>query len=64
MEKSWIIKEQADSVIIKQLMKATNVPENIARLMVQRGITTSDEAKVFFEPGFNSLHDPLLVPHR
>lgn len=34
----------------------------ICLLLVQRGITTADEAKRFFKPSLNDLHDPFLMP--
>ncbi|MGC9352541.1 MAG: single-stranded-DNA-specific exonuclease RecJ [Mariniphaga sp.] len=33
----------------------------IARLLVQRGITTFNEAKAFFRPRLSDLHDPFLM---
>ncbi|MBQ9312711.1 MAG: single-stranded-DNA-specific exonuclease RecJ [Bacteroidales bacterium] len=33
----------------------------IANLLVQRGITTFSEAKTFFRPDLNHLHDPFLM---
>lgn len=34
----------------------------ISELLVQRGITTVDEAKRFFHPSLRYLHDPFLMP--
>jgi len=61
MEKNWIIKEQGDSVVVKQLMNSLDVPQPLANLMVQRGITSFEEAKSFFRPGLENLHDPFLM---
>lgn len=61
MEKNWIIKEQGDNVVVKQLMKSLDVPQPLANLMVQRGITSFEEAKSFFRPGLENLHDPFLM---
>ena len=61
MEKKWIIKEQGDKVVVKQLAKALDVSESLANLMVQRNITSFDEAKAFFRPEMESLHDPFLM---
>ncbi len=33
----------------------------LAQLLVQRGINTFDEAKKFFRPDLNDLHDPFLI---
>lgn len=34
----------------------------IALLLVQRGLTSSEEVKKFFKPNLNDLHDPFLMP--
>ena len=34
----------------------------VADLLVQRGITTVDEAEKFFHPSLRDLHDPFLMP--
>ncbi|MDF9831287.1 single-stranded-DNA-specific exonuclease RecJ [Parabacteroides sp. PF5-6] len=34
----------------------------VALLLVQRGITSVEEAKKFFKPNLNDLHDPFLMP--
>ncbi|MBN1388133.1 MAG: single-stranded-DNA-specific exonuclease RecJ [Bacteroidales bacterium] len=61
MEKNWIIKEQGDNVVVKQLMNSLDVPQPLANLMVQRGITSYDEANSFFRPVLENLHDPFLM---
>ncbi len=61
MGKNWIIKEQGDNVVVKQLMNSLDVPQPLANLMVQRGITSYEEAKSFFRPGLENLHDPFLM---
>jgi single-stranded-DNA-specific exonuclease len=61
MEKRWIIKEHGDSAVIKQLASALGVSESLANLMVQRNITSPQEAKAFFSPDLNYLHDPFMM---
>jgi single-stranded-DNA-specific exonuclease len=61
MEKKWIIKERGDSVVIKQLANSLGVSESLANLMVQRNITTPEEANTFFNPSLNYLHDPFMM---
>jgi single-stranded-DNA-specific exonuclease len=61
MEKKWIIKEQGDYVVVKQLADALGVSESLANLMVQRNITTPSEAQAFFNPSLDYLHDPFLM---
>ncbi len=61
MERIWILKKQGDSNEIKHLSAALNVNMTIARLLVQRGIKTFNEAKAFFRPRLSDLHDPFLM---
>lgn len=61
MEKRWVIKERGDSVVVKQLAGALGVSESLANLMVQRNITSPQEAKAFFTPDLSYLHDPFMM---
>ena len=61
MEKKWQIKSQPATDVVDHLRNALNVSETIAILLAQRGITTYDLAKSFFNPSFNELHDPFKM---
>ena len=61
MEKRWVIKERGDSVVVKQLAGALGVSESLANLMVQRNITSPQEATAFFTPDLSYLHDPFMM---
>lgn len=57
----WTIKPKPSQEKVKQLSQALNIEENIATLLIQRGIETYDEARQFFRPTLNDLHDPYLM---
>ena len=57
----WNIKEDGNKEQIAQLEKELAIPKIIAKLLVERGITTFDAAKNFFRPSIESLHDPFLM---
>jgi len=61
MEKKWVIKEKGDPAVVKQLAATLGISESLANLMVQRNITTREEAITFFEPDLRYLHDPFLM---
>lgn len=61
MKKRWVVKDKGDIAVVKQLARALNVSESLANLMVQRNITSAEEAKAFFNPGLDYLHDPFLM---
>ena len=57
----WRINQKPEAEKIAALAKQLNGNEIIASLLLQRGITTFDEAKKFFRPTLNDLHDPFLM---
>ncbi len=57
----WTLKPVPDFSTVQTLSEQLNVDEIIASLLVQRGITSFEEAKKFFRPSINDLHDPFLM---
>lgn len=57
----WTIKPKPDKEKVKSLADALGVDSLVAQLLVQRGITTFEEAKLFFRPKLEHLHDPFLM---
>ncbi len=60
MQKRWAIKA-FDEDKTNRLQEALKVHPIIARLLVQRGIETYEQAKSFFRPSLDELHDPFLM---
>ena len=60
MNKEWHILV-ADQLAVNDLSKALNVNKIVAHLLVLRGITNYDDAKLFFRPELEHLHDPFLM---
>ena len=46
---------------VQELVAQLNVPETLAVLLVQRGITSFAAAKEYFRPQWEQLHDPYLM---
>ncbi|MGQ1890028.1 single-stranded-DNA-specific exonuclease RecJ [Thermophagus sp. OGC60D27] len=61
MEKRWSIKENPDSDIEAELSAFENAGTIIGRLLAGRGIRNQDEARAFFYPHIEHLHDPFLM---
>ena len=61
METRWIIAKDVDKQLVKSLSESLGIDEKLAILLVQRGITNFDEAKDFFRPSLEHLHDPFLM---
>lgn len=61
MDVKWIVNDPQDTELVQDFALELHVPEIIARLLVNRGITTTNEAIQFFKPNFTWLHDPFLM---
>jgi len=61
MKNRWVIKPDGDKELVERLSDELNISFKIANMLVQRGISTFDEAKDFFRPSLDKLHDPFLM---
>lgn len=61
MNYHWKSHPAPDQDVINDLSKSINVNPYIARLLVQRGIKTFEDAKTYFRPQLDGLHDPFLM---
>jgi single-stranded-DNA-specific exonuclease len=61
MEKRWVLKEPIEKETAKKLAQELNIDIPLAELLIQRGITTFEEARAFFRPSLSNLHDPFLM---
>ena len=59
--KRWTIKPPGNIETVRQLSKELNISLVLANLLVQRGVKSFDEAKKFFRPSLDDLHDPFLM---
>ena len=57
----WTIKPKPAQEKVKHLVNELKVDELIATLLVQRGIETFDDARQFFRPSLEDLHNPYLM---
>ena len=57
----WTLKPKPASEKVKALATELKVDELIATLLVQRGIETFEQARQFFRPSLDDLHDPYLM---
>lgn len=57
----WTIKPKPETEQINHLAKVLKVDVLVAQLLLQRGISTYEEAKDFFRPQLEDLHDPFLM---
>ena len=57
----WKNKLMPDKSKISRLAKELNIDSTLAKLLVQRKIETYEQAKNFFRPSLDDIHDPFLM---
>jgi single-stranded-DNA-specific exonuclease len=61
LDKKWIVKEPGNPALVRQLASDLGVDQALANLLVQRNIKSLSQAKTFFRPQLEDLHDPYLM---
>lgn len=57
----WTLKPKPNPEIVNALANSLQIDAPIASLLVQRGIQNFEDAKSFFRPSLDHLHDPYLM---
>ena len=57
----WTLKTTPNITSVQQLSKDLSIDNTLSKLLIQRGISTFEEAKKFFRPSLEELHDPFLL---
>jgi len=57
----WHISEPADPAKVEKLATEVGIDHVLAELLVKRGVETFDQARAFFRPSLDGLHDPFLM---
>jgi single-stranded-DNA-specific exonuclease len=60
LTKKWKLK-QTDETIVQNIAEALHIHPALCRMLALRGITGYNDAKAFFRPSLNDLHDPFLM---
>lgn len=60
-EKKWNLKPSADREKVTALAAQLGIDEVLVELLVNRGVETFDQARAFFRPSLDDLHDPFLM---
>ena len=60
-ECKWLLKEPADPSKVSRLATELGIDRVLAELLVKRGVETFEQARVFFRPSLDDLHDPFLM---
>ncbi len=57
----WNFIQPAHEETVPRLQEELGIPWSVAQLLAIRGITTFEDARTFFRPSLNHLHDPFLM---
>ena len=57
----WELADNASSVTVDNLEKELGISRILATLLAQQGIDSTEQAKKFFEPSIEEIHDPTLL---
>ena len=60
-DKKWSLKDSAAPEKVAQLSTELGIDGVLAELLVQRGVETFEDARSFFRPRLEDLHDPFLM---
>lgn len=57
----WILKPEPSVSEVAHLSEVLKIEPLLAKLLLQRGVRTYEEARAFFRPSLKDLHDPFLM---
>ena len=57
----WKLLPKPQQHLVDKLAEELSINEKLATILVQRNITSFNEAKQFFRPSLENLHDPFLM---
>ncbi len=60
-ERKWTVRDPGDPEKVERLATELGVDRVLAELLVQRGVETFQQARSFFRPSLEELHDPFLM---
>src|SRR5260221_3330066 len=61
MNKRWAVRDSTDAEEAEKLAAGLNIDAVLSTLLIHRGISNFDEARLFFRPDPRHLHDPFLM---
>ena len=61
MDKKWTIQPSSNPLIVESLSEELGIGKVLATLLAQRGIKDFEDARHFFRPSLEGLHNPFLM---
>ena len=60
-DSKWILREPSDPEKVDRLAAEVGIDKVLADLLIKRGVETFSQARSFFRPSLDNLHDPFLM---
>lgn len=60
-DSKWVLREPSDPEKIDRLATEVGIDKVLADLLIKRGVETFAQARSFFRPSLDNLHDPFLM---
>jgi len=61
MVKRWVVKDKENSEVIQHLTEELSIDPVLSKLLYLRGISSFEDARLFFRPTLSMLHDPFRL---
>jgi single-stranded-DNA-specific exonuclease len=61
MEKRWVLASKCNEDTVTKIAEQLNIDQSLAQILVNRNICDFDQAKDFFRPQIEHLHNPFLM---
>ncbi|MCZ4245386.1 single-stranded-DNA-specific exonuclease RecJ [Pedobacter punctiformis] len=61
MEKRWVLASKCNNDTVTTIAEQLNIDQSLAEILVNRNICDFDQARDFFRPQIDHLHDPFLM---
>ena len=61
LKKRWVLNDDVPKDVVEKLITTLKIDPTLARLLAQREIASYGEARDFFRPSLDNLHDPFLL---
>jgi single-stranded-DNA-specific exonuclease len=55
----WVLASEPDPALVQKLSSATNLPEKIIKILINRNMDTPERVQRFLEPALSDLRDPF-----
>lgn len=61
MQKKWLVKTPINRTTVEEFRSELKIDRIVSEILLQRGITSYEEAEHFFTPKLEDLHSPFLM---